>query len=109
MLGIVGIPSLIFTFLTLLISESPRWLALKRNDLADARSVLAEIDPAVADATLASILASRDRAEASPVKSFFSAHYRWPILLAFLLAFFNQLSGINAIIYYAPRIFEMTG
>jgi SP family arabinose:H+ symporter-like MFS transporter len=109
MLGIVAIPSLIFAFLTLLISESPRWLALKRNDLEGARSVLAEIDPAAADATLASILASRDRAEASPSKAFFSAHYRWPILLAFLLAFFNQLSGINAIIYYAPRIFEMTG
>jgi MFS transporter, SP family, arabinose:H+ symporter len=109
MLGVVAIPSLVFTLLTLLISESPRWLALKRGDVAGALGVLKEIDPAVADATLASILASRDRAEASPSKAFFSAHYRWPILLAFLLAFFNQLSGINAIIYYAPRVFEMTG
>jgi len=58
---------------------------------------------------VASILASRDRAEANPTKAFFSAHYRWPILLAFLLAFFNQVSGINAVIYYAPRIFGMTG
>jgi MFS transporter, SP family, arabinose:H+ symporter len=109
MLGVVAIPSLVFALLTLLISESPRWLALKRGDVAGALGVLKEIDPAVADATLASILASRDRAEASPSKAFFSAHYRWPILLAFLLAFFNQLSGINAIIYYAPRVFEMTG
>jgi len=109
MLGVVAIPSAIFTLLALLISESPRWLALKRNDTAGARSVLSEIDPASADATLASILASRDRAEANPTKAFFSSHYRWPILLAVLLAFFNQLSGINAIIYYAPRIFEMTG
>jgi MFS transporter, SP family, arabinose:H+ symporter len=109
MLGIVGIPSLIFMFLTLAISESPRWLALKRGDVEGARSVLNEIDPSTADATLASILAARDRADASPSKAFFSAHYRWPILLAFLLAFFNQVSGINAIIYYAPRIFEMTG
>jgi sugar porter (SP) family MFS transporter len=109
MLGVVAIPSLIFTLLTLLISESPRWLALKRGDVAGALGVLKEVDPVVADATLASILASRDRAEASPSKAFFSAHYRWPILLAFLLAFFNQLSGINAIIYYAPRVFEMTG
>jgi len=109
MLGVVAIPSLIFTFLTLLISESPRWLALKRGDVTGAKGVLNEIDPATADTTLASILASRDRAEANPSKAFFSAHYRWPILLAFLLAFFNQMSGINAIIYYAPRIFEMTG
>jgi len=109
MLGVVAIPSLIFTLLTMLISESPRWLALKRGDVAGARGVLNEIDPAAADATLAAILASRDRAEASPSKAFFSEHYRWPILLAFLLAFFNQVSGINAIIYYAPRIFGMTG
>jgi len=109
MLGIVAIPSLIFTLLTLLISESPRWLALKKGDVAGARAVLGEIDPAAADATLASILASRDRAEANPTKAFFSSHYQWPILLAFLLAFFNQVSGINAIIYYAPRIFGMTG
>src|SRR5450432_437876 len=109
MLGVVAIPSLIFTLLTMLISESPRWLALKRGDVAGARGVLNEIDPAAADATLAAILASRDRAEASPSKAFFSEHYRWPILLASLLAFFNQVSGINAIIYYAPRIFGMTG
>ncbi len=109
MLGIVAIPSLIFTLLTLLISESPRWLALKRGDVAGAKSVLNEIDPAAADATLAAILASRDRAEASPSHSFFGVHYGRPILLAFLLAFFNQVSGINAIIYYAPRIFKMTG
>ncbi len=109
MLGVVAIPSLIFTLLTLLISESPRWLALHRGNVADALAVLKEIEPAEADATLASILASRDRALASPSKAFFSAHYSWPILLAFLLAFFNQLSGINAIIYYAPRVFAMTG
>lgn len=109
MLGIVAIPSLIFTLLTLLVSESPRWLALKRGDAAGALGVLKEIDPAAADATLASILAARDRADASPSKAFFSNHYAWPILLAFLLAFFNQVSGINAIIYYAPRIFGMTG
>ncbi len=109
MLGIVGIPSAIFTLLTLLISESPRWLALKKHDVAGARSVLNEIDSEAAESTLASILAAHDRAEASLHKAFFSSHFRFPILLAFLLAFFNQLSGINAIIYYAPRVFQMTG
>ena len=109
MLGIVGIPSAIFTLLTLLISESPRWLALKKHDVTAAKNVLTEIDPDTAEATLASILAAHDRAEASPNKAFFSSHYRFPILLAFLIALFNQLSGINAIIYYAPRVFQMTG
>ena len=109
MLGIVGIPSLIFTLLTLAISESPRWLALHRNNYAEALQVLKQIDPDTADATLQSILAHKQQSDQQPTHRFFSKQYRWPILLAFLLAFFNQASGINAIIYYAPRVFEMAG
>ncbi len=109
MLGIVGIPSLFFTFLTTLISESPRWLILKRNDTAAAKKVLDEIEPDIADETIALILKSKATAANTKKVAFFSKKYSWPILLAFLLAFFNQLSGINAIIYYAPRVFEMAG
>ena len=109
MLGIVGIPSLIFTFLTTLISESPRWLILKRNDTAAAKKVLDEIEPDIADETIALILKSKATAANTKKVPFFSKKYSWPILLAFLLAFFNQMSGINAIIYYAPRVFELTG
>lgn len=109
MLGIVGIPSIIFTFLTTLISESPRWLVNKKNDTEKALQVLQQIDPAIADATLANIIKSKNEAGAKKAVAFFSAKYRTPIMLAFLLAFFNQASGINAIIYYAPRVFEMTG
>lgn len=109
MLGIVGIPSLIFTFLTTLISESPRWLVNKKNDPVKALEVLQQIDPSIADTTLANIIKSKNEAATQQKVPFFSAKYRWPILLAFLLAFFNQASGINAIIYYAPRVFEMTG
>ncbi|HSR39634.1 MAG TPA: MFS transporter, partial [Phnomibacter sp.] len=109
MLGIVGIPSLIFTLLTLAISESPRWLALHRNNYAEALQVLKQIDPDTAEATLQSILAHKQQSDQQPTHRFFSKQYRWPILLAFLLAFFNQASGINAIIYYAPRVFEMAG
>jgi MFS transporter, SP family, arabinose:H+ symporter len=109
MLGIVGIPSLIFTGLTLVVSESPRWLALHKNDTEGARRVLNEIDPDAADTTLSAIMASKNAAATQTSASFFSKKYAWPILLVFLLAFFNQVSGINAIIYYAPRIFEMTG
>ena len=109
MLGIVGIPSVIFTFLTTLISESPRWLVNKKNDTEKALQVLQQIDPAIADATLANIIKSKNEAGAKKAVAFFSAKYRTPIMLAFLLAFFNQASGINAIIYYAPRVFEMTG
>ena len=109
MLGIVGIPSLIFTFLTTLIAESPRWLVNKKNDPEKALQVLRQIDPVIADTTLANIIKSKNEAGAKKAVAFFSAKYRTPIMLAFLLAFFNQASGINAIIYYAPRVFEMTG
>jgi MFS transporter, SP family, arabinose:H+ symporter len=109
MLGIVGIPSLIFTALTLLISESPRWLILQKNDIQSAKAVLNEIDPDSADKTLASILNSHKNNAKMGSVNFFSKQYAFPILLAFLMAFFNQVSGINAIIYYAPRVFEMAG
>ncbi len=109
MLGIVGIPSLIFTALTLLISESPRWLILQKNDVESAKAVLNEIDPDSADKTLVSILNSQQNNAKMGNVHFFSKQYAFPILLAFLMAFFNQVSGINAIIYYAPRVFEMSG
>ena len=109
MLGIVGIPSLIFTGLTLLISESPRWLILQKNDTTSAKAVLNEIDSDSADKTLASILNSQSNNAKIGKVNFFSKQYATPILLAFLIAFFNQVSGINAIIYYAPRVFEMAG
>jgi SP family arabinose:H+ symporter-like MFS transporter len=109
MLGIVGVPSLIFTFLTTLISESPRWLIIKKNDLATAKGILTQIDPETAEATYQSIIKSNNESKGSVKLAFFSTTYSWPILLTFLMAFFNQASGINAIIYYAPRIFEMAG
>jgi sugar porter (SP) family MFS transporter len=108
MLGVVGFPSLIFMFLTLLISESPRWLALKKHDNEGALRTLRLIDASTAEETLKAILKS-DGESTKESRSFLSPQYRWPILLAFLIAFFNQTSGINAIIYFAPRIFEMSG
>jgi len=109
MLGVVAIPSLIFTILTLFISESPRWLILHRNDTIKAKEVLNAIDPDVAEQTLQAIIQSKHTTGKKAATPLFSKQYRWPVLLAFLLAFFNQTSGINAIIYYAPRVFEMSG
>jgi MFS transporter, SP family, arabinose:H+ symporter len=108
MLGVVAFPSLALMFLSLKISESPRWLALMKGDVEGARKTLNEIDPEEAEATLAAILKS-DSEQSVASRTFFSAQYRWPIILAFLFAFFNQVSGINAVIYFAPRIFEMSG
>lgn len=108
MLGVVAFPSLALMFLSLKISESPRWLALMKGDVEGARKTLNEIDPEEAEATLKAILKS-DSEQSVASRTFFSAQYRWPIILAFLFAFFNQVSGINAVIYFAPRIFEMSG
>ncbi len=84
-------------------------MILKKNDIEAAKVVLNEIDPETAEATLASILQSQQNNIKLGNVTFFSKKYAFPILLAFLMAFFNQVSGINAIIYYAPRVFEMSG
>jgi sugar porter (SP) family MFS transporter len=107
MLGVQALPSLIFLIAVINIPESPRWLLLKKNDVAGAREVLNMIDSATAETTLAAIQQSSQSSNASA--RLFSGQYSTPVMLAILFAVFNQVSGINAIIYYAPRIFEMTG
>ena len=109
MLGIVALPSLIFSVLILFTPETPRWLLLQKGDEAAARKVLAITDEAGVDEAVIAIRKSAEGESLGKKESFFSRKYSLPILLAFLFAFFNQLSGINAVIYFAPRIFEMTG
>ncbi|MBD2755884.1 sugar porter family MFS transporter [Spirosoma validum] len=107
MLGVQALPSLIFLIAVLNIPESPRWLLLKKGDTTQALDVLNMIDPETAEQTLVAIQQSDHHTTAST--RLFSGEYKTPIMLAVLFAVFNQVSGINAIIYYAPRIFEMTG
>jgi sugar porter (SP) family MFS transporter len=106
MLGVMVVPSVAYLAAVLFIPESPRWLAVKRGKTDEARAILAISDPDTADAVLASVMAERQSVSTA---EFFSGEFAKPIFLAVAIAFFNQLSGINAIIYYAPRIFEMTG
>jgi len=107
MLGVQAVPSLIFLIAVLNIPESPRWLLLRKGDAEQARAVLNMIDPETAGQTFAAIQESNSHTTGST--RLFSGQYNTPIMLAVLFAVFNQVSGINAIIYYAPRIFEMTG
>ena len=111
MLGVAAFPSLAYAVLCLGLPESPRWLLGKRNDRAAGMKVLRLIEPDVPEARIeadANAILAASSQQVSKGK-FWTRQLRVPILLAFLIAFFNQLSGINAILYFAPRIFEMTG
>ncbi|HZR17926.1 MAG TPA: sugar porter family MFS transporter [Verrucomicrobiae bacterium] len=111
MLGVAAFPSLLYTAMCFGLPESPRWLIARRGDREAGLRVLRLIEPKAPPAQVEAeaneiAAASSDRAAAS---HFWTAQLRVPIALAFLIAFFNQLSGINAVLYFAPRIFEMTG
>lgn len=108
MLGVEGIPAFLYTLMVFAVPESPRWLLVKRNDREAAAKTLRLIDPSADTETeMQRILA--DHGEADKTETIFSQRYRFPLMLAFLVAFFNQFSGINAFLYYAPRIFEIAG
>lgn len=109
MLGVEVVPALAFVLLIFTVPRSPRWLVTKLGDKVEALRVLHLIDPSQADRILSEIESTGTIKEPTGLKHFFSGKYNFPILLAFLFAFFNQVSGINAVIYYAPRIFKMTG
>jgi len=111
MLGVAAFPSLLYTMLCFGLPESPRWLIARKGEIDAAMRVLRRIRPEASEAQLTaeadSIRAASEDAAASG--HFWTRRLRIPILLAVLIAFFNQMSGINAILYFAPRIFELTG
>ncbi|MEX0928582.1 MAG: sugar porter family MFS transporter, partial [Balneolales bacterium] len=110
MLGMEVIPASLFLVLIFFVPESPRWLIVAKNRVREARDILMIINPGTVDSSVKAIQTTdTDSGRAAGLREFFSRHYRFPILLAFLFAFFNQVSGINAIIYFAPRIFNLTG
>ena len=108
MLGIQAVPSLVFFVMVFMVPESPRWL-VKNGQSADAKTVLISIGESNPAAALRSIEESLYTGAGTVRENLFNGNYNKPIMYVVALAMFNQLSGINAIMYYAPRIFEMTG
>jgi sugar porter (SP) family MFS transporter len=107
MVGIEAVPALIYLLFVVFIPRSPRWL-ISKSKTAEAEKVLRIINPESDIKTkMAEIQNQSDSEDTS--ENIFMKKYRFPLILAFLVAFFNQLSGINAFLYYAPRIFEAAG
>jgi len=107
MLGVEAIPAVLYILFALGVPKSPRWLASKgRNE--EAKKVLSIID---LESSVEEQLLEFQNSSKSVNKSetIFSKKYKFPLMLAFLIAVFNQFSGINAFLYYAPRIFEEAG
>jgi MFS transporter, SP family, arabinose:H+ symporter len=110
MLGVLAIPAIIYTVMVMGVPESPRWLISKKNDLVTAKKVMADIGVANTDAAIATIIESNKQENPTGnTPQFFTAKHNKIIWLAFLIAFFNQLSGINFILYYAPEILAKIG
>ena len=107
MMGVESFPAIIFTVLCFGIPKSPRWL-ISNGSIEEAKAVFLEVDP---DGSFEKLLSEANDNLNKEIKneSLFNPKYRFTLKLAFLIAFFNQLSGINAFLYYAPRIFEEGG
>jgi MFS transporter, SP family, arabinose:H+ symporter len=106
-LGVSAVPALLFLLMLFGIPRSPRWL-VKKQRLDEARDVLRMIGEEHYERQLNEIARSID-AEHVTNDSLFSWKYRFPIFLAVSIGMFNQLSGINAILYYLNDIFAYAG
>ena len=111
MLGVEAIPAIAYTLMCFGIPESPRWLIGVKRDRLGGLEILRRIRPDYSDERLAEKADEIAQSSGTPREktAFWTQRLKTPIFLAFLIAFFNQLSGINAVLYFAPRIFSMTG
>ncbi|HYM78082.1 MAG TPA: sugar porter family MFS transporter [Candidatus Dormibacteraeota bacterium] len=111
MLGVAAFPSVLYALFCLGLPESPRWLLTRKGDRQTALQVLQRTQPDLPQKEIEAEADTIAAASTEQVSSgdFWTRRLRKPILLAFLVAFFNQLSGINVILYFAPRIFGLAG
>ncbi len=107
MMGVEAFPALIYTIFVLAVPESPRWL-ISKSRTEEAKKVMAIINPG-ADIEKLMTEIKTENSFVDKEEHIYTKKYRFPLMLAFLIAFFNQFSGINAFLYYAPRIFQEAG
>ena len=107
MMGIEALPALLYTGLVLSIPKSPRWLYLNNQQDEAERIIRDAYSENDADELIREII--KDKESSVKSESIFQKKYSFILMLAFLVAAFNQFSGINAFLYYAPRIFEEGG
>ncbi len=108
MLGVSGIPALLFFLMLFTIPRSPRWL-VQKGQVAEARTVLQIIGEEDIEGEINDMVTSVDAEHGHAKESLFNPKYRTPVFLAVSIAMFNQLSGINAILYYLNDIFAKAG
>ena len=111
MLGAEAVPAVVFFWLCFSLPRSPRWLITARNDHAAAKETLAEMNPDLDEQGIEALAQEIGKVASgsSGGGGFWSVQLKKPITLAFLIAFFNQLSGINIIMYFAPRLLGLAG
>lgn len=109
MLGVEALPAIIYTLLALKLPQSPRWLISKHNDIEGARTILGKLYDQQAVETAIVGIQEEKKLSANKKTKLFSSAYKKPLFLAFMIAFFNQLSGINFVLYYAPEILQKAG
>src|SRR5687768_6077081 len=110
MLGVLAVPSLIYSVMVIGVPESPRWLLTMKKDKDTSKKILTDLGVDDVDKEISSIMKSYEHeTRAGRGSKMFSTKYKTILWLAFMVAFFNQLSGINFILYYAPEILERAG
>lgn len=111
MLGVEAVPALIYAVMTFTLPESPRWLITHANKREEGAAIFRKINPEMTDAEIETLVKEVENSIGTKVTKtrFWSKRLSIPIMLAFLIAFFNQLSGINVILYFAPRLLDLAG